>query len=542
MAVNPSAGVYTNEIDLSQRVAAVSTSIGAIVGAARKGPVNERVLITDTTELISTFGSPDARKYAFMMYCAEAFSSVASQLYVTRVVRGALTAGAYLTVDDPDSQTPILALTNFDDGSNNPTGVDDPMTNLGFNPGDVDVDSNMLFIAAHNPGEWNNKISVRIRPSNPAGRDVGQNHNPLHFIIDVYYDYTGPNNTPVESFVVSRTLGEIDGNGRPMFVEDVINRNSKYIKVKNNPHCKPIGVITSVFEFLGGGTDGDAPTLDDVAVGWGLYEDSEAVDVNILINGGYAHPIVQRVMVELAESRQDATAILDMPDDLYEVVHSVNYRRNELNINSSYGALYGPWVQIRDTYNNKKLFVPVSGLAAAAYAFTDQNRALWFAPAGLNRGGIKILGVRKKYNQGSRDALDKAQINAIRFMPGKGYVIWGQDTLQSHASALSNVNVRRLVNFIKKSIATAANVGVFDPNDSFLRLKLASIAEGFLKPIKNGRGLYDFDVVCDERNNKLDNIASGDIILDVYADPVIPAKRIHLTAHVQPTGTTYTEA
>lgn len=539
--VHPSAGVYTNEIDLSQRVSAVSSSIGAVVGAARKGPVGERTLITDTTELIETFGEPDARNYQFMVYSADAFIRRSSQLFVTRLVNGALTAGAYLTVDDPSSTTPILSLTNFDDGSNNPQGVDDPMRNLAFNPGDADLDSNMLYICAHNPGEWNNKISVRVSPSNPKGMPVGEGHDPRHFILEVYYNYTGPNNQPVEKFVVSRRIGEVDGNGSAMYVEDVVNNNSKYIKVRNNTMCPEYPVVNQVFEFLGGGTDGDRVTHDQVAEAWGLYDDPEEVDVNILINAGYATPLVHRAMVALAEHRQDAVAVLDVPDADFEVANSVKYRRNDLNVNSSYGALYGPWVEIRDTFNNKKMFIPPSGLIAGAYAGTDQDRALWFAPAGLNRGGLKILGVRKKYNQGSRDALDRAQINAIRFLPGRGYVVWGQETLQAHASALSNVNVRRLINFIKKSISTAANVGVFDPNDSFLRLKLQSIAEGFLTPIKNGRGLYDFDVICDERNNKADSIAAGTLVIDVYADPVIPAKRIHLTAHVQPTGSLFNE-
>lgn len=539
--VHPSAGVYANEKDLSQRVAAASTSIGAIVGAARKGPVGERTLVTDNTELLTKFGEPDARNYQYMMYSADAFIKRSTQLYVTRLVNGALTAGAFLTVDDPQAGTPILSLRNFDDGNNYPKGVDDPMNTMAFNQGDSGSDSTMFFVCAHDPGEWNNRIALRITPSTPKGLPVGQGHDTRHFIVEVYYDYTGPNNLPVEKFFVGRKVGEVDGNGKPMFLEDVINRNSNYIKVRNNPHCPEYPVLNPVFEFLAGGTDGDRVTDDQVAEAWGLYDDPEEIDVNILINGGYATPTVQRAMVALAEGRQDATAVLDVPDEAYEVANAVNYRRNTLNVNSSYGAIYGPWVQIRDTYNNKKIYIPPSGLVAGAYAATDTNRALWFAPAGLNRGGLSVLAVRKKYNQGARDALDRAQINAIRFLPGRGYVVWGQETLQSHASSTQNVNVRRLINFIKKSIATASNVGVFDPNDTFLRLKLRSMAEGFLDPIMNGRGLYDYDVVCDERNNPPDSIANGILVLDVYADPVIPAKRIHLTAHVQPTGSYFNE-
>lgn len=539
-SVHPSAGVYTNEIDLSQRVAAVSTSIGAIIGAAPKGPVGERTLVTDTTELNSIFGNPDVQKYGYMLYMAEPFLNQSSALYVTRLVNGALTAGAFLTVDDASAATPVLSLTNFDDGNNNPLGIEDPIANVGFEATDPDVANTMLFFTAHDPGVWNNNISIRVRPSNPRGLPVGQGHNVNHFYVDVYYDYTGPNNAPVESFLCSREY-EIDGNGNQMFVEDAINGRSAYIKVKNNGLCPIVAVRNEVFEFLGGGTDGDTVTSDQIAEAWDLYDDPEELDVNILIDSGYTTPFVHRKMDAIASSRGDAVAILNVPDSEFEVSNAVNYKRNTLNLNSSYSAIYGPFVQIRDTYNNKKIFVPPSGFVAAAYAFTDTDRATWFAPAGLSRGKIRILGVRKKYNQGHRDALDKAQINAIRYIPGRGYVIWGQETMQSHASAFSNINVRRLINFMKKAIATAAQVGVFDPNDTFLRLQLTRLAEDFLKPIKQNRGLYDFDVVCDERNNKSDTIANGDVILDVYADPVIPAKRIHLTAFVNPTGSTFNE-
>lgn len=539
-SVHPSAGVYTNEIDLSQRVRAASTSIGAIIGAAPKGPVGERTLVTDKEELRLNFGYGDAKKYGYMLFCAEPFLAQSSQLYVTRLVNGALTAGAYLTVDNPAAAVPQLSLTNFDDGSNNPLGVVDPMNNLAFDPSDPSITNTLMFFAAANPGEWNNKIAVKLRPSNPKGLPVGQGHDVNHFYIDVFYDYTGPNNLPVESFLVSRAH-ELDGGGRQMFVEDAINGSSNYIRVKNNPLCPIVGVLSEVFEFLDGGTDGDAVTADQVAVAWDLYDDPETLDVNLLISSGYDVPVVHRKMDQVARLRGDAIAILNVPDSEFEVSSAVNYKRNTLNLNSSYSALYGPFIQIRDTANNRLIYIPPSGHIAAAYAFTDTNRAVWFAPAGLSRGQVRVLGVRKKYNQGMRDALDKAQVNVIRFFPGRGYVIWGQETCQSHASAFSNVNVRRLINFMKKSIATAALVGVFDPNDAFLRLQLKRLAEDFLKPIKRGRGLYDFDVICDERNNKNDTIANGDIILDVYADPVIPAKRIHLTAFVNPTGSRFTE-
>ena len=108
--------------------------------------------------------------------------------------------------------------------------------------------------------------------------------------------------------------------------------------------------------------------------------------------------------------------------------------------------------------------------------------------------------------------------------------------MQSHASALSNINVRRLLIVLKNSIADAVLFGVYEPNDRFLRTQLVGVAESILIPIKRGRGLYGYEVICDERNNTNDTIANGDLILDVYIDPVIPAKRIHLNAIIPKTG------
>ena len=178
--VYPSAGVYTNEIDLSARVRAVSSSIGAIVGASPKGTVGEKVLVTDQAELEQIFGKPNPKKFGFMLYSADQFLNNANELYVVRLVNGALTAGAYLTVDDPAADTPRLSLNVFDDGQNNPLGVDDPMNNLAFNANDPDLSTTLLFFVAHNPGEWNNKISIQVRPSNPKGMPVGQAHDVRH--------------------------------------------------------------------------------------------------------------------------------------------------------------------------------------------------------------------------------------------------------------------------------------------------------------------------------------------------------------------------
>lgn len=536
-----SAGVYTSELDLSQRIANASTSIGVCVGASNMGPVMERTLITSTSQFLSVFGKPDPR-YSYMHYSALAFLAESKKLYVTRVKQpDALTAGAYLTVDDLAADIPRLQLTNFDTpGSNVPVGKFDPFTTLGFDPLQPGTENILCFVCAANPGIWNNSIFVRFRPS--TARGLSTPDDPFTFYIDVFMNYKSPRQMPNESFLVSRDY-RLDGFGTQMYYEEVINKKSKIIRLRDNPYSKrEVKFLGMATEFLDGATNGEplangTPKTESLVItGWDLYRDPEQLDVNILINCGYSSQGVQQAMTNLAESRMDCIAVLDMPSDKQEVASAIDYRRNELNLDSSYAAMYSPDVKILDVHNDRILFVPPSGYAAACMAYTDEHAETWFAPAGMERGDLDILGVREIYNLDSRDMLTDAQINSIRVIPKSGYKIWGADTMQTMASALSNVNVRRLLNFVEKSISIAALYQVFNPNTETLRNKLTEMCDRFLRPIKGERGLYAFYTQCDDRNNPPEVIATGDVILDVYLDPVIPAKRIHLNATVAKTG------
>jgi Bacteriophage tail sheath protein len=235
-------------------------------------------------------------------------------------------------------------------------------------------------------------------------------------------------------------------------------------------------------------------------------------------------------------------AILDLPATEQRVQDAVDYRRTTLNLSSSYSALYSCDVLILDQYTGRRLYVPPSGYVGACYALTDRNYAVWFAPAGLFRGKLTVLGIRNIYNQGDRDTLVQNEINPIRVISGVGIAVWGADTLQTKKSSLSNVNVRRLMLYLEKSLSQTALYSVFNPNDSILRSRLQDIADRFLQQIKDGEGLYGFGVVCDDSNNTPATIANGDLIMDIYVDPVLPAKRILLTAVITKTGARFVNA
>jgi phage tail sheath protein FI len=231
-----------------------------------------------------------------------------------------------------------------------------------------------------------------------------------------------------------------------------------------------------------------------------------------------------------------------MPSDKQSAQNAVAYRKQELNINSSYGAIYTPDLKILDTVTDRQRFIPPSGHVAASFARTDRDRATWFSPAGIERGQVKnVRGLRVRYSQGDRDLMHDDQVNFIINKPGKGIVIWSAETLQARASALSNVNVRRLLIVVEVSLANALDYSVHDPNDPFTRFLVKQAIDNFLQPIKEARGLYEFFTVCDESNNKNTDIDSYQLNVDVYLKPVLPAKFIRLQTIITNTGANITE-
>lgn len=559
MANNPSPGSYVTEYDNSQYTRSASTSIGAIVGPAAQGPVMERVLVTNEAEFINTFGKPDPRQ-SLMHYAALEFLSKSSRLYVTRIVNDSatrgpvpLTAAAMFTVDDVNAQVPRPKLSVFDDGSSVAKGVWDPFNNFNFPAQNQPGAQNQLFmVCAANPGVWNNRIYVEIRPNvKPMVDTPNEVYDDLAaFYVDVWLDYKGPRQPRDESFLVKRSRSQ-DGYGNQLYIEDVINNQSKLIRVRNNETAPEIKLTETCHVFFGGGTNGDRVSMGQIIAGWDLYKDAELVNVNILIQGGAPvgmHDVqdiadIQRKMAAVARERMDAMAVLDVPSAMQETANAVAYRTQDLNLDSSYAAMYSPDVAIRDKFNDLDLWVPPSGYAAAAYARTDEDAEAWFAPAGMTRGALNVVNCRHIYNVGHRDALTDAQINPIRFFPnGAGYKIWGADTLQTMPSSLTNVSVRRLMSMIEKAIGRSDLYSVFDPNDMILRSRITAMIERYLEPIRDAGGLYWFQVVCDDSNNPPALTASGTLVVDAYFDPVIVAKRIKLTANIVQTGAAFRES
>jgi phage tail sheath protein FI len=525
-STNSSPGVYVAEHDYSQNTQRSVATVAVIVGEAKRGPVGERTLITSESEYVSTFGKPDAT-IGWMGHSAIAYLNEGDRLYVTRVQPEAEYGGCTIGWDGQFNTSQTWA-----GGESDPENV-------------TLAASDLFAIYAINPGDWNSELFIRVYPNTKIGGG--------YFYLEVYILGAAQ---PVEKWHCHLN-NVVDGYGQQLNIAQQVNRRSKYIRVVQNMTQLDFVVnqnrqLVNTFDAGGvanqpgiqlkGGVNGRRPTIGEQILALDLYADPEYIDINLLINGGITDPDFQMAMDTLCKDRMDCVAILDVPSDMQGVQDAIAFRRDTLHLDSSYSALYSPDVLAADQYNDIRLYVPPSGFVAAAYARTDRDYESWFAPAGMIRGDLTVAGVREVYNQAKRDALYESQVNAIRVIEGSGIKIWGADTLQVMPSALSNMSVRRLMIVIETTIANQLLYGVFDPNDQLLRSKIETACRGFLLGLKNARGLYAFEAICNDSNNPPASIAAGDLYVDLWCDPVLPTKRIVFNAVINKTGVKVTGA
>lgn len=251
----------------------------------------------------------------------------------------------------------------------------------------------------------------------------------------------------------------------------------------------------------------------------------EAYDFNLVVAPGDASSIVQNAIVQLCESRRDCFGIVDAAP--FGVGLGIKNNINHVsevndyvdNLNSSYAGAYWPWLQDFDSDNSQYIWMPPSAYALAQMAYTDSVADPWFAAAGLRRGKVNALDVEYSPTRGDRDLLygDTAIVNPIVKLVGEGIAIWGQKTAQRTKSATDRINVRRLLIYAEKLIANMARGFLFEPNDPANWSAFARQANAILEPIRQRRGLYQYQVICDESTNPPSlvnqNIMAGKIFL-----------------------------
>ena len=265
-------------------------------------------------------------------------------------------------------------------------------------------------------------------------------------------------------------------------------------------------------------------------------------DINLLVTPGIIHEYHSSVSnhgISKVESRADAFYIMDGSRWGRSVTNAIS---DIQTLDTNYAGVYYPWVKILDTVKNKPMWVPPSVVLPGVISFTDQVAHEWFAPAGLNRGGLSsVLEAKTRLTHTERDDLYEARINPIASFPGQGVVVFGQKTLQGKPSALDRINVRRLLIRLRKFIASSSRYLVFEQNTAATRNRFLGIVNPFLESVQANSGLSAFKVVMDESNNTPDVVDRNQLVGQIFIQPTRTAEFIVLDFVIQPTGAAFPE-
>jgi hypothetical protein len=271
-----------------------------------------------------------------------------------------------------------------------------------------------------------------------------------------------------------------------------------------------------------------------------LLSNSDDYRFNILLTPGIFNSLQTSLATSIisnTQNRGDNLFVLDLVP-YNSQVNTVTTQAASRN--TSYAASYWPWVQVLDPDSGQQVWVPASTVLGGVYAFNDSVAEPWFAPAGINRGGLgQVIRAERKLAQSDRDILYSGKVNPIATFPGQGTVVYGQKTLQTKASALDRVNVRRLLISLKSYISQVAQNLVFEQNTIATRNAFLAQVNPYLESVQQRQGLYAFKVVMDESNNTADVVDRNEMVGQIYIQPTKTAEFIYLDFNLTPTGATF---
>ena len=288
--------------------------------------------------------------------------------------------------------------------------------------------------------------------------------------------------------------------------------------------------------------------------------DPEAAPGNILTMPGVTNKGLTQKLIDVAEERADALAIVDI-ENVYtprtEATTSFKSRLGSVtsaisslatrDINSSYACAYYPWVQIQDPINRQRVWVPPSVVALGTFASSDAKSAVWFAPAGFNRGGLsdpmtagmRVMRVTERVVSKDRDRLYAANINPIAQFPNEGIVVFGQKTLQMTQSALDRINVRRMMIYVKKEISKISTRILFDQNVEVTWDRFKAQTDGFLSSVKSSLGITAYKIVLDETTTTPDLIDRNILYAKIFLKPARSIEFIAIDFIITRTGASF---
>ena len=554
MANLVSPGVQVKEIDLTNVVPSVSSTIGAMAGSFTWGPANEVCTVTSETQLVEKFGKPDANTFESVLSASQ-FLSYGNNL---KVVRAVGTSARNATV----SGTGILTQNATVFSSQSPGAADWAQARY---PGVTGNAVGVSVLTAGQTGTAWQLSNVEGLPTTSAGAAaVGGSNDEIHlWVYDVNGSITGAAGTVLEYWTyLSQASNVKSSDGSTLYYKDVINAGSQWVHIGNHAAAlseagnsaagETFVTVASFFANLTGGIDDNVLSVGETTTAYAYFADAETMDVNLMFqaNSGLSAAdtrTLSNFITAKCAARKDAVGFVS-PERAATVnatssaaATAVAAWRTALT-STSYGFADSSSLYVYDKYNDVYRWIAASGATAGLTANADLVADAWFSPAGFTRGNVRnVTKLAWNPNQAERDALYKTGVNPIVTFPGQGTVLFGDKTLQSKPSAFDRINVRRLFIVLEKAVSTASKASLFEFNDEFTRAQFRNMVEPFLRDVKGRRGITDFKVICDGTNNTGTIIDTNKFVADIYVKPARSINFITLNFIATRTGVEFSE-
>ena len=568
-----SPGVTLNEIDNTFLTAQPVQAGAAIIGPTVKGPVERPTLVTSYSDYVSIFGDTfqsASNTFSFLTSISaySYFNYGGESLLVTRIVSGtyAPSTSSIIPTGSGDvsgsfytgsTGTSPFVLETIAEGiiMDNDTTSSAYYSNGVLSSGSKDNLRFEIIASSTSSGDF----SLIIRQGNDtqdkkiiieSWNKVNLDPESTRYIAKVIGDQTSTYDSTNEQIV---TTGDYPNNSRYVRVKSVDFKTPNYLDATGQPKNE----FTSSIPVTGSGVFGGAS--GDISGGANMYENiaaqtqgltignydnaitilknKDAYQYNVLFTPGLLDDTHTGTITKIITNTIARGDYLYVPD-LVTYASSINEAINQANTrDTSFAASYFPWVKIQDPGTGKQVWVPASTVIPGVYAFNNKVAAPWFAPAGINRGGLNtVLQAKYKLTQNNKDSLYEANVNPLATLSREGVVVFGQKTLQKEASALDRVNVRRLVIALKNYIGQLADQIVFEQNTIATRQSFVAKVTPYLERVQQKQGLYAFKVLMDDSNNGPDVIDRNQLVGQIYIQPTRTAEFISIDFILMPTG------
>jgi hypothetical protein len=592
--------VYTREFDLSYLPEQIPAVGAAVIGPTVRGPAFVPTQVSTFSEYLRWFGDvfssgsgASQQEYKYLTtYAVQEYLRYGEVITVLKVLAGNY-APAYSNIVNTSSYASQLAGTSSNANSNmaftlealsdgdilNSGQLDASVSGSGAS-GDVTTGGSLVSGSAYNI-RWEISGINNDRGTFDLLIRRGDDIDSRKIVLEQYQQLSLD---PTTANYISRVIGDqkhtlrYDSDGTPYLQKSGSYQNrSRFVRVKSvnnimnylnsNGSIRQASLSGSLPAIasgtFAGGSEGNVShpramyetiynnntqglNVAVAASGATAYQDAidilanrDQYDINLLLMPGLidsatSHAQLITRAINMCEDRGDVFFIID-PTLFGSTVGQAQLASEARNTN--YAAMYYPWIQVPDPDLGRNVWVPPSAVLTGVYAFNDLVSHPWYAPAGLNRGGIEIATQTERLmTQKDRDNLYVKSVNPIASFPRTGIAVWGQKTLQKKRSALDRINVRRLLIDAKRFITQTVRYLVFENNTVETRAKFIELVDPYFRKVQSQQGLYGYKILIDERNNTPDVVDRNEMRAAIYLKPAKAAEFIIVDFMVLPTG------